>query len=181
MVRNSKGRLPHPAHPAHPASQPSSSDTTTRTKAATSSAHFETSKWLPVLLALTTILSTSTDGEYLPGQCVYGRVRSAVVVAMYHVLDIAIEFTRAEFTANQIDHLEHVSVPRALQSLHSIYDLRQALHGVNTNFRGIKLHILLHIPHFIRRYGAPTNWDSASFESAHKSFVKFYYRNGSKR
>lgn len=43
-------------------------------------------------------------------------------------------------------------------------------------FRGIKFHLLAHIPDFIREYGMPSGFDAETWEMAHKFFVKRLFR-----
>lgn len=144
-------------------------------------AHFETSKWPSVLLVLASVLGMSNAGEYLPDVQACGPVRSVVVTALYFTLELFFELTRREFTEGCVRALETNLVPHGLDSLYQLYCLRQFMNGSTNDFKGTKLHLLMHVPYFIRQFGAPLNWDTSSFETAHKHLVKAYYRHGSKR
>src|SRR5690554_2570526 len=76
---------------------------------------------------------------------------------------------------------EDAGSPKARQSVHRVYKRRQFYLCSNAAFEGIKLHLLLHFPQWVRRFGAPSTWDTATWESAHKSMVKFHYNDGAKR
>lgn len=46
----------------------------------------------------------------------------------------------------------------------------------DTDFQGMKFHLLSHLVHFIEEYGSPEGWDASSFEMAQKIFVKIPFR-----
>ena len=127
------------------------------------------------------MLATSRDGEYLPNAGNYGPVKDIATYAMYRVLDLAFDLTRIELSEQLVNALERFGISHTLDSIYALFRVRQSLCGVDVPFGGIKLHMLVHMPHFIRLYGCPANWDTSSFESAHKAFVKYYYTTGSKR
>src|SRR3546814_10788373 len=87
-------------------------------------------------------------------------------------MELFLELSRAEFTESALVQLDELLIPKAITALYRIFRIRQALNHENAEFGGIKLHLILHFPMFIRMYGAPRNWDSSSFESAHKELVK---------
>lgn len=68
-----------------------------------------------------------------------------------------------------------------LGALLEMYLMRQTQKGAKDVFNGIKMHILLHMDDFIKRFGTPQVWDTDSFESAHKEMVKRLYLQSSKR
>lgn len=147
----------------------------TRPSAHQSSTHFRTNQFPVVLLALGCVLATSGE-QFLPL-----RDRKVVVEAIFRVLDMLFELRRECFHDEVLDKLENEVIPKALQSVHNVYKRRQFYLCSNVAFEGIKLHLLLHFPQWIRRFGAPSTWDTATWESAHKSMVKFHYKHGSKR
>ena len=171
------GTIPASSTSAPPSSrQPSSKKTSSAT-------HFETSKWPSVLLALGSVLCASPIDYFLPEQLqvVGGPVRGPVVLGIYLAIELYFELSRSEFTKYGLIHLERELIPKAMTAVYRIYRIRQLINQVTGEFAGIKLHLLLHMPMFIRLYGAPKNWDTSSFESAHKSFVKEMYRSSAKR
>jgi hypothetical protein len=104
-----------------------------------------------------------------------------VLRGIFYALEVFYECVRTEYSEAFIERLEIEILPRALQAVYQIYCIRQFLLSDQTDFLGIKPHLILHYPHFIRLYGRPANWDTASFETAHKWFVKSHYRASSKR
>src|SRR3546814_5333279 len=95
---------------------------------------------------------------------------------MFFVLELYFELVRKEFTESCVYRLETNLIPNSLDALHRLYCLRQTVHESTNDFRGIKLHLLLHIPHFIRRYGAPLNWDTSSRSEEHTSELQSLMR-----
>lgn len=171
----------------HTVPGPSRRGTTSRQESTTTAAnianaaHFETTKWGSILLLLSTVLGTSSAEEYLPSTLACGAVRDVVVTALFLVLELFFELTRREFSESCLDALETNLVPVALDALHQLFCIRQHVSDSTNDFRGTKLHLVMHFPYFIRKYGAPLNWDTSAFETAHKHLVKAYYRKGSKR
>ena len=54
--------------------------------------------------------------------------------------------------------------------------IRNAFPGSNSSdFNFVKFHLMQHIPDFIRSYGSPQNYNSETFEQAHKHFAKAPY------
>lgn len=119
--------------------------------------------------------------EFLPETQACGPVRKVVVTALFLVLELCFELTRREFSESCLRVLETNLIPAALTALHQLFCIRQFVYESGNDFKGTKLHLLLHVPYFIRKYGAPINWDTSSFESAHKHLVKAYYKRSSKR
>lgn len=118
---------------------------------------------------------------FLPERLDCGPVREVVLAALFLALELHLEFTRREFSESCLEALEKNLIPVTLESIHQLFCIRQFVAGSTTDFRGTKLHLVLHFGHFIRQFGSPLNWDTSSFESAHKVFVKACYRRGSKR
>ena len=119
--------------------------------------------------------------EFLPDVVDARHVRQPVLVGVFLVVDMLFELRRESFSRPILEHLDQVGIPLALHALYRIFQLRQHFACSNTDFQGIKLHLMLHFPHLIRLYGRPGNWNTDSWESAHKTMVKFHYKNGSKR
>lgn len=144
--------------------------------------NFESSQWPPLLLAIACIIGSSTENSIIPTHhetC--GVFRSNIVMALFMCLDMYFELTKKEYTLRNLDELERRTIPHTLESVYAIYRMRQALKGYKKHFAGYKLHILNHIPHLIKRFGAPANWDTATYETSHKSFVKERWETGCKR
>lgn len=97
------------------------------------------------------------------------------------MLNLYFELCREDFTSSHLDELERKIIPDALNAAYSIFGVRQILRGSSKHFRGVKLHVLLHFPALIRRFGHPKIWDTDTYESAHKEKVKLLFKMGSKR
>lgn len=128
-----------------------------------------------MLLALGCILAASAE------QFLNGQDRNIVVEAIFRVVDVAVALQQNSFTERCLEDLEKQKIPTALHHLHLLFRRRQYYLCSNAAFEGVKLHLLLHFPLWIRRFGAPVCWDTASWESAHKTMVKWHYKHGSKR
>lgn len=140
-----------------------------------SSAHFRTGQFLVVLLALGCILVES--GE----QFLNERDRIIAVDAIFWIIDVTVSLQQKSFTEHCLEDLEKNKIPTALHRLHLLFGRRQYYLCSNAAFEGVKLHLLLHFPLWIRRFGAPICWDTSTWESAHKTMVKWHYKRGSKR
>ena len=98
---------------------------------------------------------------------------------LFAVLDLYFELQCVEYTDLQVEELEQSLIPAVLESVTALNGLRQKLANSSGRFSGIKLHLVTHIPYFIRLFGAPRCWNTSSFESANKT-VKRFYRTGRK-
>lgn len=144
--------------------------------------NFESSQWAPLLLAIACAIGSSAEDSIVPTtHMTCGSLRSTIVMALFMCLDMYFELTKKEYTITNLDELERRTIPHTLESVYAIYRIRQALKGFTKHFSGYKLHILNHIPQLIKRFGAPGNWDTASYETSHKSFVKERWETGCKR
>lgn len=143
---------------------------------------FRSKAWGAVAVALYCTLVSSPLDKFLPSNHrVYGRVRDTVVQGLNSVINLLFELNRVEFTERGLQQLESTTIPGILTHVKDIHTLRANVLDRSTNFNGIKLHIILHIPHLIRRFGAPCNWDTNTFETSHKSFVLMHWNSGPKR
>ena len=139
------------------------------------SSKFESVKWINLALGLCSIFLTETS--YFPDY----DTRKIVLTGLLLVVDLTFELRRTEFTSVNLAKLRQVLLPRALRAVLDMYLLRQKQKQAKQIFNGIKMHILVHMDYFIRRFGTPQLWDTDTFESAHKDMVKQMYREGSKR
>ena len=137
--------------------------------------HFETRKWASILLALACLLPSNE--KFIPSAS-FHRV---VCRGLHLVLDLYFELSREDFPSSLLKKLESNLIPQALDAAYGIFRVRQQLKNSEKHFRGVKLHIILHFPELIRRFGNPKLWDTDTFESAHKEKVKLLYKMGSKR
>lgn len=146
------------------------------------SSKFRSLSWGAVLVGLTLTLGCSKEDELLPtNHPTCGMIRDIVVRGLFSVMNLMFELQCTEYMSSAIDNLENVIIPRTLTHMYEIYLIRGELLSKTNDFRGIKLHIVTHIPHLIRRFGAPINWDTDTFESSHKVFVVSQWESGAKR
>lgn len=136
--------------------------------------HFETRKWIGILMALACL---APQNKIIPDK----GLHRTVCKGLHLVLNLYFELCREEFSSSNLKNLEVDIIPSALNAAYKIFLARQELKKSEKHFRGVKLHILLHFPALIRRFGNPKIWDTDSYESAHKDKVKLMYRMGSKR
>lgn len=143
---------------------------------------FRSKAWGAILVALAFTLGCSPEDKLLPSSHIeHGRVRDIVMQALVSITHVFFELQRTEYTEKGIQTLELITLPDSLTHLYQIYRIRQNYMKRAQEFHGIKLHIILHIPHLIRRFGAPMNWDTNTYESSHKTFVKTQWESGAKR
>jgi hypothetical protein len=133
-----------------------------------------------VLVGLAFTLGCSKVDQYLPTNHNLGPVRDIVVKALMGVMNLFFELQRTDYSERDVRRLQHI-IPQVLDNLYDMYHLRGDLLGNTEDFQGLKLHILLHLPHLIRRFGTPLNWDTESFETSHKVFVIQQWEHGAKR
>lgn len=146
------------------------------------SSNFRSLDWGAVVIALTFLIGSSPEGKFLPSSHrIYGPMRDIVTRALVSVVHLLFELQRTEFTEKGIRDLEYNVIPRTLTYLYEIYTLRRDVLKKDGDFNGIKLHLAVHLPHLIRRFGCPLNWDTDTFESSHKDFVKKHWESGPKR
>jgi hypothetical protein len=143
-------------------------------------AKFTSVSWSSVLVGLAFTLGCSNIDQYLPSDHFLGPVREIVVNALLSVMNLFFELQRTEYSERDVRHL-HLILPQVLTYLYDMYRLRGDFLGQTDEFQGLKLHILLHVPHLIRRFGTPLNWDTETFESSHKVFVIQQWEHGAKR
>lgn len=139
------------------------------------SSKFKSTEWINLALGLSSILLV--EEKYLE-DCI---VRRKVITALLLVIDLTFELRRNDFTLENLVKLRKMLLPNALSALLDMYLFRQKQKQTKHIFSGIKMHILLHMDYFIRRFGTPQIWDTDTFESAHKDMVKNLYRRSSKR
>lgn len=144
------------------------------------SAKFTSVSWSAVLVGLTLTLGCSDIDKYLPSDHPLGPIRDIVVTALLSVMNLFFELQRTDYTERDLRQLQYI-LPQVLTKLYDMYRLRGDLLGHREEFQGLKLHIVMHIPHLIRRFGSPLNWDTETFESSHKVFVIQQWEHGAKR
>lgn len=141
------------------------------------SGKFPSRLWPCLCLALA---CTIASGPAVPESTQHGDIRDLLSRILFAVVDLFFDLTQREFTEECLDRLQRTSIPAVLEALSALYRLRQrCTEGQRPRFSGIKLHLVTHIVEFIRFYGAPRGFDTASFETANK-IVKQYYTKGRK-
>lgn len=137
--------------------------------------HFETRKWIGILMALACLIPSNPN--IVPGP----DHHEIICRGLYLVLNLFYELSREEFSSSNLNELERKTIPEALNAAYGIFMVRQKLKASTKHFRGVKLHVILHFPALIRRFGNPLIWDTDTYESAHKEKVKLLFKLGSKR
>lgn len=161
------------------------------------SAHFESRRWQPLLLAVATVMALNPTKFIPPDSHVFngmnghshGRggdatgsatLAEALVSTMFAVFSLAAALNATQFPEDQLRVLEQQTIPHTMNALMNIHSIRQLTSGRVGDFGGVKLHLISHVPQFIRQYGAPANFDTATFETYHKT-IKQAWSRGSKR
>lgn len=144
-------------------------------KAELYTSHFESTKWIGLAFVLSS--RVLLDDSIIPDS----TVRAIVNKGLLRVLDLYFELRRRAFGSMDVEKLKNCILPNTLTSLQNVYLQLQVMKNSERIFQGIKLHVLMHMPELILRFGAPINWDTDHFESAHKDMVKQLYKRSSKR
>lgn len=145
------------------------------------SGKFEMNRWPSILFAFLNVLAASKNDKYLPEKTKYGNALEIVYHGGMMAMELYMELNRNSFPVNVLEYLDKDLVPLSIEAVYQIFCLNRAISETSADFNGIKLHLLLHMPWLIRRFGSPRNWDTGTFESAHKDFVKHFYKHGNKQ
>lgn len=111
---------------------------------------------------------------------VVGNVTKIVQRAILALLDFFYSICRAEFNRRDIEDIEKLSL-HAYQQFQDLDHLKRELLFDNRGSMMRKTHYLFHTGYWIRCFGSVSQFNTESFEAAHRAFTTGNYEQTSKR